>query len=262
MRAPGSTPSATSRAARSPRCSRTSTRAWPVPPRKSWPEWAATSKCPCEMASRGCTRRPSSTRTAAPSGVWESRLTSPPGGEPRRRCASGWASSRPSPRWAGAPWRGSASHACSTRRRRSWPSDWSVDRVSILSYDEDTGLIALRAGVGWSKELVRRTVMPLTDDMRRSAAALAAGPRIVDDMTVSAPLRRLPGRAGRQEPDDGARRPRRASVRDAQCADADPADVQRRGRRLPAGGRQRRSGMPSSGTRPTPPTSTPPCMTC
>jgi diguanylate cyclase (GGDEF)-like protein len=63
-----------------------------------------------------------------------------------------------------------------------------VDRVSILSYDEDSGLIALRAGVGWSKELVRRTVVPLTDDMRRSAAALAAGPRIVDDMSMSAPL--------------------------------------------------------------------------
>ena len=63
-----------------------------------------------------------------------------------------------------------------------------VDRVSLLSYDEDSELIALRAGVGWSKELVRRTVMPLTDDMRRSAAALAAGPRIIADLDATAPL--------------------------------------------------------------------------
>jgi len=55
-----------------------------------------------------------------------------------------------------------------------------VDRVSILSYDEETGLVTLRGGLGWSRQLVRSTVVPLTDELRRSARALAAGPRIVD----------------------------------------------------------------------------------
>ncbi len=61
----------------------------------------------------------------------------------------------------------------------------SVDRVSIIGYDEDAGVMSLQAGVGWPREFVRRTVVPLNDAPRsKYTARLSAGPRITDDLSV------------------------------------------------------------------------------
>ncbi len=64
-----------------------------------------------------------------------------------------------------------------------------VDRVSVIGYAEDSDVISLLAGVGWSPDVVRRTVIPFTDQMRQSALELASGARIIDDLQPDTPLR-------------------------------------------------------------------------
>ena len=63
-----------------------------------------------------------------------------------------------------------------------------VDRVSLLSYDEDTRLVNLRGGFGWSKEIVRSTIMPLTEELRHTAQVLADGPRITNELDPALPI--------------------------------------------------------------------------
>ncbi len=61
----------------------------------------------------------------------------------------------------------------------------SVDRVSIIGYDEEAGVMSLRAGVGWPREVIRRTVVPLNDAPRsKYTERLSAGPRIIDDLAA------------------------------------------------------------------------------
>jgi diguanylate cyclase (GGDEF)-like protein len=63
----------------------------------------------------------------------------------------------------------------------------AVDRVSIVKYDEESGVMLGCVNLGWPTEVPRGTVAPLTDEARRIAATLTDGPFIVDEVTADMP---------------------------------------------------------------------------
>ena len=62
-----------------------------------------------------------------------------------------------------------------------------VDRVAVQQLDDVSGYLLLTAGVGWSKEVIRRTRLPITKERRESFVAMARGPEILDDVSKRVP---------------------------------------------------------------------------